>query len=163
MKYCSRCGSPMEDSERFCNRCGAKAGSGTAFRRTTAQHEPPVEPAGKLGCELAYAGTLFWLPLLICPEEKNADFCANQGLWVLILSVAACVGIRLLGGVNEVLSGGFLGVITSGIYSFLFILFLALMLYLVWNCVKNAMAIHRGENPKSILFFDRIRIIKERV
>ncbi len=161
MKYCSHCGSPMEDGDRFCSRCGAEADSQTPSHRKAARPEGKMEPAGKLGCELAYAGTLFWVPLLICPEEKNEKFCANQGLWVLIVSAAACGLISFLGSVNEVLMGGLFGVIASGIYSLLFIVFLALMLYLLWNCVKNAMAIHRGERPKSILFFGHIRLIKE--
>ena len=94
MKYCYRCGAAMDENDRFCSRCGADSFSGGA----TWQKSPEVqkEPPGKLGLELAYAGTLFWVPLLICPREKNAKFCANQGLWVLILSVIACMALRLL-------------------------------------------------------------------
>ena len=74
----------------------------------------------------------------------------------------ACWGIQLLGAINELLAGGILGIISSGFYSLIFILFLAFMFYLAWHCVKNALAIHRGEEPAPILFFDQLPIIKEK-
>lgn len=181
MKYCHHCGAPMEDEDAFCARCGTGAASNRPGRRNSGVHSasgihsssnihsdsgihsgPEIhrEPVGKLCCELAYAGTHFWAPLLICPKEKYAKYCANQGLWVLILSAAACSLIRILGAVNELFLGSFPGILLGGIYSFLFLLFLAFMLYLLWNCVKNALAIHRDEEPEGILFFDRIRVIR---
>ncbi|MFQ7264622.1 MAG: hypothetical protein ACLRO4_09395 [Lachnospiraceae bacterium] len=120
----------------------------------------PVEPKNKLCCEPAYTGTLFWLPLIACPGEKDARYHANQGLWLLILSVAACTGIRFLSAVNDLLADGLLGVVFSGIYSLLFILFLFGMLFLLGSAVTRAMAIHREEAIRPILFFDRTPIIK---
>ena len=61
----------------------------------------PREPACLLCCELAYTGTLFWLPLLVFPGSKEARYHANQGLWLLILSVAGCTSIRLLGFIDN--------------------------------------------------------------
>ena len=63
MKYCPRCGAPAEENDKFCARCGRG-----------------IETRNRLCCELAYTGTLFWLPLLICPRKKDARFHANQGL-----------------------------------------------------------------------------------
>ena len=67
------------------------------------------EPRRRVFCELAYTGTLFWLPLLICPQEKYARYHANQGLWLLILSVVGCTAIRLLSALNRFLAGGAFG------------------------------------------------------
>ncbi len=114
----------------------------------------------KLCCELAYAGTLFWLPLVFCPGDENAKYYANQGLWVLILSVAACWGIRILELVNNVFAGMLLGIVSGGIYSLAFMLFLIFMLYLLVNCIKSVRDIHRDVKPKSILFFEERAIIK---
>ena len=149
----------MEDADMFCSNCGTNSFSNNQSFGTSWTPEIKKEPIGKLGCELAYAGTLFWVPLLICPKEKHAKFCANQGLWVLICSVAACSMIRILGALNELLSGKIFGILFGGVYSLLFIAFLFLMLYLVWQCVKNALSIHRDEEPSSILFFDKVQII----
>lgn len=113
----------------------------------------------KLSCELAYVGTLFWLPLVTCPNNKNARFCANQGLWVLIAATIACTCVQVFENVNNFFTGA-LGIVWGGIYSLIFMLFLGFMMYLLCQGVKNAMMIHRDEEPQSILFFDRVRIIK---
>lgn len=118
------------------------------------------EPMNKICCELAYTGTLFWLPLLACPKDRKAKYCANQGLWILILSVLSCWLIQILGTVKEMLGGGLLGILTGGIYSLFFMLFLFWMIYLLMNCVKSAVAIHKDERPESILFFQERAIIK---
>lgn len=120
------------------------------------------ESLNKLVNELAYSGVLFWLPLLISPKERHARYHANQGLWVLILSVIACTGIRVLGAVNRWLEGGVMGIISSGIYSLIYIGFLFLMLFLLWNVIVRAMDIHNEKEPKSILFFEQISLIKDK-
>ena len=74
--------------------------------------------------------------------------------------MAACTGIRFLSAVNDLLADGLLGVVFSGIYSLLFILFLFGMLFLLGSAVTRAMAIHREEAIRPILFFDRTPIIK---
>lgn len=160
MKYCTFCGASLEDGDMYCGRCGRKS---AAQNRQTAPHSTPKtipeEPKNKLCCELAYTGTLFWLPLLACPGEKNARYHANQGLWLLILSVVACTGIRLLSAVNDLLAGGLPGAVFGGVYSLVFIIFLFGMLFLLWSAVTRAMDIHRDETVKPILFFERVPII----
>ena len=115
----------------------------------------------KVFCELAYTGTLFWLPLLLCPREKYARYHANQGLWLLILSAAGCTAIRLLSALNRLLAGGLLGAVFRGLYSLLFLGFLFGMLFLLWSAVTRALAIHREEAPRPILFFEQAAILKD--
>lgn len=160
MKYCRHCGAPMEDTDFFCSQCGVRAICSTSFPYPP-QQQPKPEPLNKLGCELAYLGTLFWVPLLLTPKTTHAKRCANQGLWILILSALACTGIRFLGAINGWLSGTLPGVIFGGIYSLAFLLFLCCMLYLLWRGISNALAIHRGVPPDDILFFERIPLIHE--
>lgn len=160
VKYCTFCGASMEDGDAYCSKCGRRVSRQAQQTPPHFAPEPmPVEPKNKLCCELAYTGTLFWLPLIACPDEKNARYHANQGLWLLILSVAACTGIRLLSAINDLLAGGLLGAVFGGVYSLIFIVFLFGMLFLLWSAVTRAIGIHRNEVVKPILFFEKAPII----
>lgn len=157
MKYCTYCGRPMRDGDRYCRKCG---------RAVHYRQSKPLPSAGMqeavylLCCELAYTGTLFWLPLLVCPKSKSARYHANQGLWLLVLSAAGCTGIRLLGEANAFLAGTLPGTVFHGIYALAFIVFLAGMFFLLWSALNGALAVHRRSSPGSILFFDRTAIIR---
>lgn len=79
----------------------------------------------KVVCILAYFGILFFLPLVACPESKYGKFHANQGLLILITSLAISVVsgilsalaiIPFIGLVFAVLAGiigGILGLCTT--------------------------------------------------
>ncbi len=156
MKFCHYCGAEMDDGDNFCPKCGR-----SQWQKTAAPEPPKFrrEPKNALMCELAYSGALFWLPLVFCPDEPDARFHANEGLWLLILSVLSCTAIRLLSVVNDSLAG-VASVLFSGLYAIAFLVFLAVMLYLLLCAVTRAMAISRGEEPRPILFFGRAAIIK---
>lgn len=147
MKYCVRCGAPLEENEIFCSKCGAK--------------NMPTEPKEKLLCELAYTGVLFWLPLFLGKEVKDAKYHANQGLWLLILSCPLCWMIQITGIVKSFFGSGLLVFIFNVVYGIVFIIALLALLYLAIQAAKCAFAIHKGEAPESILFFEKKTIIKE--
>lgn len=187
---CRRCGSLMEEDDRYCEVCGASmapgrhAANGTAgtatnresaasrwtalnvtaaARRTCpgAQTRRVGEPIEKLAYELAYSGVLFWVPLIMCPGERTARFCANQGVWALLLAAVACALISLFGAAEAALASGIMGVVFSGIHTIAWVVFLTFMGMLACRCTQSAMAIHRSNRFASIWFFDDIRIIKE--
>lgn len=158
MKYCRFCGTGMEEEDFYCSKCGRSARSGHQKHPHSVNVEK--EPREKLLCELAYAGFLFWLPLVFCKDEKYAKRSANQGLWATITATVCCTAIRIAGTVNNFFSGSIFGLITGGIYSLLFIIFLSFMLFLMWKCLKNIFQIHKGEELEPILFFDNIAIIR---
>lgn len=162
MPNCRWCGNSMEDSDVYCRQCGKRTQPSPKYHSSQpiVLLERPKEPLDKLCCELAYSGTLFWAPLLLCPKKADARYHANQGLWILILAVGACTGIRLLSALNDFLVGGMAGIAFGGIYSLAFIVFLFLMLFLLWNATTRAMAVHRDEEPVTILFFDRVPLIR---
>lgn len=148
MKYCVRCGAPLEENDTFCSKCGAENMS--------------AEPKEKLLCELAYTGVLFWLPLFLGKEVKDTKYHANQGLWLLILSCLLCWGIQITGIIRNFFRSGLLAFIFNGVYAIVFIVALLALLYLAIQAAKCAFAIHKGEAPESILFFEKKAIIKER-
>lgn len=165
---CKKSGTKLDAYDRFCSSCGTRT-----YQDLRSKDYPKVsysqnhsvsqkEPADKLFCELAYVGTLFWLPLLFCPNSKRSRYCANQGLWILILSVLACWFIQLAGMIRDLFVGGIGSVLAGGIYSFLLVIFLFFMIYLAFNAFRNVMSIHRGEKPQPIMFFDERAIIKEK-
>lgn len=158
MKYCMHCGALLAEDSAFCARCGQSAERFPEMKESPSSH---VDALDKLGCELAYFGTLFWIPLLLCPNSRNAKYHANQGLWLLILSVLACTVVRILSAINSFFAGSILGAFSGAIYALAFTVFLFVMFYLSANALVRILAIHRGEQAKSILFFDSLRIIKE--
>ncbi|KAF1296174.1 hypothetical protein BAU15_10315 [Enterococcus sp. JM4C] len=157
MNKCYFCGAELDKDDAFCLECGATV---EAPRKVKVKAVNKRERMNKLSCELAYTGTLFWLPLLVCPNEKYAKYCANQGLWILILSVFACWTIRILDTLNNLVNGTIGRIFSGGIYSLSYMLFLFLMTYLLVQCIKNALAFHRDQWPKPILFFEDYAIIK---
>lgn len=156
MKYCRHCGGSLMENTQFCPYCGQLTGRFPAKQKPSDVY---VEPLDKLSCELAYSGTLFWMPLLLCSKRGDARYHANQGLWLLILSVLFCTMIRLLSGINRIFAGSLFGAVSSVIYALAFTVFLFVMLYLAANALKQAMAIHNGQKLEPILFFDMVKLI----
>lgn len=157
MKYCWSCGNAMEDEDNYCSKCGKVVGNVTSTY-SVGKHEQ--DSANKLFCELAYFGFLFWIPLAFCRDNKYAARSANQGLWALITAVICCTAIRILGAINTLFSGSLIGVITGGIYTMAFIVFISFMLYLMWRCLRNVQNIQRGREMEPVLFFDTVAFFK---
>lgn len=153
MKYCIYCGTQIEDDDNFCKSCGKE----THYSGCNSVNER--EPLDKLVNELAYMGTLFWLPLILGKRDAKAKYHANQGLWVLICSVIACTLLRISGYVNNLCSESLLGIITGAIYSIIFLGFLIFMGYLSIQVILRALGVHSDEEPKTILWFEKYTLI----
>lgn len=145
MKYCKYCGSEMNDKDSFCGNCG---------RKTNRDDETTFYC--KLWCSLAYWGFLFWLPLIACPKYRFARISANCGLWVLIVSTPLAFGINMM---QRIINYGFAYKL---IYVFALIVFIGFMAHMTWGCIKSIMAICRGTEAPSVMFFTKIRIIKDK-
>lgn len=159
MRYCSQCGKVMDDQDMFCSHCGASAGNHTGTQYHPNSTIFTRERGEKFLCELAYSGVLFWLPLLVSGKVKTAKYHANQGLWMLILSCISCWCIQLFGFVNLLLTG-VVGVVFHVIYGGIFLTCMLVLLYLAAQGIRNALAIHRGEEAVPILFFEKEAIIR---
>lgn len=119
-----------------------------------------LAPREKLACELSYMGTLFWLPLLLCKDRSAARYHANQGLWMLIISCLLCWIVQIVGIIKKFFTAGLFSVLSGGCYFIVFVVMLLSLLYLATQGLKNVFAIHRGDTPGSILFFEEKAIIR---
>lgn len=168
MTFCKNCGAELEESDTFCADCGANNTTGQKFdqerRENTVSYSQEIvtdkEPIDKLFVELAYSGMLFWLPLVTHSKHEHARYCANQGLWLMIVAAIPCWIIQAFGWVKSAFAGSFFGAILSGVYVPVFISFLFFMFYLTYRAYRGAMAIHHGVKPDSILFFENNPLIK---
>ena len=116
MAFCKNCGAQIEDNVRFCANCGcATDGGATAAnvgRNTdfTAEYDSIDIADTKYLSLFCYLGVLFMLlALIIKPHSQFIRFHANQGLLLMILSVAAgvvCI-IPILGWIVGAVAGLF--------------------------------------------------------
>ncbi len=97
--FCKNCGKELADVAKFCDGCGSPV---VAEQQAPAVPEQPA-PAASEGQEnkvifvLAYI--LFFLPLVACPNSKVGRFHANQGLLLLITSVAGQIVVTILSSI----------------------------------------------------------------
>lgn len=102
MAFCEKCGVQLEEGAKFCPACGATVEEPQVYEEQT--YEAPVTPEApaytgefdpadieqnRIMAVLGYL--LFLIPLLAAKESPFARFHANQGLLVLILSLAVAV------------------------------------------------------------------------
>lgn len=83
---CPKCGQVVSETAQYCERCG------TSFIKG---HETGNE-MHKVLHMLAYLGILFFLPLVVDPKSEAGAFHANQGLVLLIFSLAGQVVFKLM-------------------------------------------------------------------
>ena len=129
MPFCTNCGAEVAANTRFCSNCGAALAADQARTetpkyeyKTNANSEPweqPVytaQPVGdadsqqnKLLCVLCYFGILLLIPLLTQPNSKYCRFHSNQGLVMMLLSIALGIVaiIPILGWIAAFVGGIF--------------------------------------------------------
>ena len=124
MKYCSSCGSPIEDKAKFCSVCGAQSTSAEEsktsaenkendFRTqiedainnfnntpdTTADYVPDDIEKNKVMAIFAYLSLLFLIPLFAAKESPFAKYHTNQGILLFIIQFvgSVCGAIPFIG------------------------------------------------------------------
>ncbi|MDD3192553.1 MAG: zinc ribbon domain-containing protein [Oscillospiraceae bacterium] len=116
MAFCGNCGTQYEDGVKFCPSCGAPA-TGAAAPEQSSPAAPTVAPAAyqapaatavmdaaakdaqenKAMAILAYI--IFLIPLFAAKDSKFARYHTNQGLLVVLLSVAYGIVYTILSSV----------------------------------------------------------------
>ncbi|MDD2362078.1 MAG: zinc ribbon domain-containing protein [Oscillospiraceae bacterium] len=114
---CTNCGKELTREVKFCDGCGTPVVS--EQNNNPAQAQPAPAQSAPVNQEvqenkaifiLSYI--LFFLPLVSCPDSKIGRFHANQGLVLLITSVAGQIAVTILSSVLLSISWG-LWAITS--------------------------------------------------
>ncbi len=98
---------------------------------------------------LAYV--LFFLPLIVCKDSRFGRFHANQGLLLLILSIAGAIVLSVITSIMAIISWRLFGFI-SLLYSLFGLAILALVLYGLVNGLSG--------KAKELPVIGRYRIIK---
>ncbi len=101
MPFCRQCGKEIQADALFCPECGTAQGAGatgttgfsgwaknvTDTADTTAEFDPTDIAQNKGMAILAYFGILVLFPILGAKHSRFAQYHANQGLILLIVSV----------------------------------------------------------------------------
>lgn len=163
MHYCRRCGARIELKNTFCGICGERVED----KKGNMEYEMENFDEGlqnksgyKICCALAYLGAFFWLPILFYPSEKNSKYYSNQGLWILILSCAACWGLGIFKFINSLFFGIYFWGIVRGGNAAIFMIFLAFMAFLFSMSIKSIGLLSINRKPESIWFFEKRTIFE---
>ena len=146
MLFCKSCGTRMRDTDHFCGKCGAAVTSTHASHTTpphfhytsgttdeTASFDPADIEANRVVAGLSYF--LFFLPFILCPQSRYARFHANQGLLILIVSLAAGMLHGILSVVFSLFNGyALLGALFQGLWIIPRIIFalVNLLVFVLW-------------------------------
>lgn len=151
MLFCSKCGTQMNDTDKFCPRCGAPAGfvgqspqqkveeavqNFTNTPDSTAEFDPQDIAVNKVYAILAYLGILVLVPILGAKESKFARFHANQGLVLLIAEVAVSIAIVIVTAILSIVSYA-LGAIIGGLLNLIWIAFLVFIILGIVNAAQG--------------------------
>ncbi len=100
MKFCDGCGAPLEQQADAGQQQNSTNTPPPVYQQYTTNTPPPAgqynasnatDSSNKIIFVLAYFGILFFLPLVVCPNSSVGKFHANQGLLLLITSIAGSI------------------------------------------------------------------------
>jgi len=136
MAYCTNCGAQISADARFCPSCGTALAAADATSRQPRQEEPRYEAPrqdtwsqnqdqysyrpqsasmssdaqdNRLLCIFSYLGILLLIPLLANPDSKYCRYHCNQGLVLMLFSIACSIVaiIPILGWLVGIVGGVF--------------------------------------------------------
>ena len=105
MSYCSNCGAQLRGDVVFCPECGTRvagaqqpggaAGQRHGFWQQRQQQQQYFDPAdvadNRILAVFCYLGLFLLIPLLLKPDSAFVKYHANQGLALLLLSIASAL------------------------------------------------------------------------
>lgn len=128
-RICQSCNHEISDDARFCNNCGAPQPMQADSQQNAYQRSEPnqtvtggptqgqagrpdgapvsevftVDDVQKNKVIAALAYLVFFLPLIAAPDSRFGRFHANQGLLLLILSIAGNIVLRIIPFLSSIL------------------------------------------------------------
>jgi len=91
--FCGHCGAYVAEGSKFCSSCGKPVDSGGGQHQTNDwSYQYPVQTGDeKLLCIFCYFGPLLLIPYLMRPNSQFVRYHSNQGLVLLLMSIACSV------------------------------------------------------------------------
>ena len=138
MAFCSKCGSQLNEGEKFCPSCGIPVGYETEEAAnptqpvqtdlsqkiadlnntadTTAEYDAQDIRNNKAMAILAYLSWLVLIPLFAARESKFARFHCNQGIVLAVAEIIAVIVLNILDGLPLIgwifsIAGSLLGLV----------------------------------------------------
>ena len=96
--HCNNCGQEITSNVKFCDGCGSPVAQAQG-NQAAAQAVPAAKEAQDNKAIFMLSSILFFLPLISCPESKVGRFHANQGLVLLIASVAGHIVLSIFNSI----------------------------------------------------------------
>ncbi len=93
---CTKCGKEVAETVKFCDGCGTPLASEQENTQGTVQSASQNQEIKENRGIFMLAYVLFFLPLISCPASEIGRFHANQGLVLLITSVAGNIAVSIL-------------------------------------------------------------------
>ncbi len=159
MAKCNKCGAELAANEKFCGSCGAAIDftdkAAQTFEQinntadTTAEFTPEDINQNKAMAILAYI--IFLIPLFAAKESKFARFHTNQGLVLVIFSVAYAIVEAILSAIFYAISWS-LGALMGTILGLVFILVTVLAIIGIVNAAQG--------KAKELPLIGKIQILK---
>ena len=149
MAFCTKCGSNLPEGAQFCTSCGAPAFDSA---QKTAVNDVSQN---KVFAILAYLGILVLVPIFAAKDSKFARFHANQGLILVICSVAYGIAYGILSAILFSIFPWYLWKIPSLICTLLSLASLVFLAAAIVGIVNAA----QGQE-KELPFIGKYRILK---
>ena len=138
MAFCSKCGSQLNEGEKFCPSCGTPVGYETEEAAnptqsvqtdlsqkiadlnntadTTSEYDAQDIRNNKVMAILAYLSWLVLIPLFAARESKFARFHCNQGIVLAVAEIIAVIVLSILDGLPLIgwifsIAGSLLGLV----------------------------------------------------
>ncbi len=153
MKICPNCGASVNDDVKFCTSCGTAMGMAAGMNQQqganqqntaanafemkdhTAEFAADDIENNKILSLFSYLGILVLIPILAAPNSKYARFHANQGLILLITTIAYVVAYAILSFILAFIP--ILGILLIFVLGLVNLVFLALMILGIVNAVTG--------------------------
>lgn len=97
--HCTNCGKEITNSAKFCDGCGTPIVTEQVNSQGAVEQVPAANEAQENKVVFILSYLLFFLPLVSCPNSKVGRFHANQGLLLLITSIAGGIVVSILSSI----------------------------------------------------------------
>ena len=96
---CTNCGKELMGKVKFCDGCGSPVVSEQENKQAPVQAVSVNQETQENKGVFILSYILFFLPLVSCPNSKTGRFHANQGLVLLLASIAGQIAVTILSSV----------------------------------------------------------------